>query len=267
MSSVTQRINEITQPRGGYINPSQFKVYKLPEDINKFTSMSVANGSENISAAVVGMVVDYMTRLLMSGNRRQAFNISLQGAVIAEKMFNQYGAVKEAEMLLSGIQGTDTKSIINACKLVVYDSWLRNPAEALKQRLLARKAPDAVTIQNIKFMIKRSIRFWDRYGPIVSDCFTFEPYGYTSTVDSGDGDYLTADTLWDFKVSRNELTKEHTLQLLMYWVMGQHSGQEIYKHIDKIGIFNPRLNKVYLLPVAEIPKETIEEVERKVICY
>ena len=70
MSSVTQRINEITQPRGGYINPSQFKVYKLPEDINKFTSMSVANGSENISAAVVGMVVDYMTHLLMSVNKR-----------------------------------------------------------------------------------------------------------------------------------------------------------------------------------------------------
>ena len=53
--------------------------------------------------------------------------------------------------------------------------------------------PDAETIQNIKIMVQRSVKFWEDYGPIVKDGFTFEPNGYTETVNSGDGDYLTAD--------------------------------------------------------------------------
>ena len=47
--------------------------------------------------------------------------------------------------------------------------------------------------------------------------------GYTNTVSAGDGDFTTADTLWDFKVSKMPVKKENTLQLLMYWRMGLHS--------------------------------------------
>lgn len=127
--------------------------------------------------------------------------------------------------------------------------------------------PDRNTVDNIRIMVERSIVFWNKYGPIVQDGFIFKPNGYTQTVDSGDGDYLTADTLWDFKVSKAKPTNKHTLQLLMYWIMGQHSGQEIFKSIDKLGIFNPRLNTVYLLDMKIIAQETIDEIERDVICY
>lgn len=40
--------------------------------------------------------------------------------------------------------------------------------------------------------------------------------GYTYTFESGDGDFLTADTLLDFKVSKSKPTNKHNLQLLMY---------------------------------------------------
>ena len=53
----------------------------------------------------------------------------------------------------------------------------------------------------------------------------------------------------------------------MYWIMGQHSGQRIYKNITKLGIFNPRLNKVYLINVSDIPKSVIKAIEKEVICY
>ncbi len=53
----------------------------------------------------------------------------------------------------------------------------------------------------------------------------------------------------------------------MYWIMGQHSGQEIFKTITKIGLYNPRQNVAYTLDVAKIPAEVIREVEEKVICY
>ena len=132
----------------------------------------------------------------------------------------------------------------------------------------------------MQILVKRSIDFFKEYGPITKDGFTFEPPqvdehtqknypfgGYTATVNKGDGDFLTADTLWEFKVSKRKPTSQHTLQLLMYWIMGQHSGQEIFKEITKLGIFNPRLNIVYLLDMANVPPDIIKTVENAVICY
>lgn len=78
---------------------------------------------------------------------------------------------------------------------------------------------------------------------------------------------MTTDTLWDFKVSKSAPTSKHTLQLLMYWFMGQHSGQEVFKNISKLGIFNPRLNKVYIYDTTNISKDIIDIVEKEVICY
>lgn len=54
------------------------------------------------------------------------------------------------------------------------------------------------------------------YGPKVLDGLTFEG-GYTGYVATGDGDYLTNGTLWDFKVSKQKLQNKYTLQLFMYW--------------------------------------------------
>ena len=49
--------------------------------------------------------------------------------------------------------------------------------------------------------------------------------------------------------------------------MGQHSGQEVFKNISKLGIFNPRLNKVYIYDTTNISKDIIDIVEKEVICY
>ena len=127
--------------------------------------------------------------------------------------------------------------------------------------------PDENTINNIRIMVGRSLSFWDKYGPITVDGFTFEENGYTKTVNTGDGDYLTSDTMWDFKVSKSKPTNKHTLQLLMYWIMGQHSGKAEYKNITKLGIFNPRLNVAYIFKMENVPQNIIEEIEQEVICY
>ena len=36
--------------------------------------------------------------------------------------------------------------------------------------------------------------------------------GYTKIIANGDADYLTADTLWDVKVSKKYINKNHTLR-------------------------------------------------------
>ncbi len=250
MYSVTGRINVIKQPRGGYINRKEFTINVLEDGIK-------LNEEENIHPSLVGLTVDYMTRFLMDTLKENAFLISLQGAEIAKDHFNAY-------KLLSRINGLDFESITNACKLVGYDVCFRVGMDGYKP--VEEINPDIKTVDNIKTMIKRSLCFWKEYGPIVKDGFTFEG-GYTSIISAGDGDYLTEDTLWDFKVSKKEIQSKHTLQLLIYYIMGQHSVHKEFHNIKKLGIYNPRLNKVYSIDVCNISKEVIDTVSREVIGY
>lgn len=278
MASVTGRISSIKQPRGGYIKPSEFESIVLDDGIN-------LNSDENVHGSVIGMTVDYLTRFTMGADIVEAFKISLQGAMMAEKL-GVKKSMSVAEKLIKGIKGLDDKSVINACKLVTFDVWFRNPIGAMMAKGYNETNPDRETIENIQTLVKRSITFFEKYGPVTKDGFTFEPGkpdekayekmiktgkgtygGYTVTVDSGDGDFLTADTLWDFKVSKSKPTNKHTLQLLMYWIMGQHSGQDVFKDITKLGIFNPRLNTVYLLDMSKVSADTIKTVEDEIICY
>ncbi|PFR64601.1 hypothetical protein COK29_26985, partial [Bacillus cereus] len=101
---------------------------------------------------------------------------------------------------------------------------------------------------------------------IVKDGFTFKG-GYTPSINTGDGDFLTENTIWDFKVSKSVPTNKHTLQLLIYYLMGVDSIHSEFKQIENLGIFNPRLNKVYLLPISTISNEIINEVNTTVIGY
>ena len=278
MTSVTARIKQIKQPRGGFIKPSEFTPILLEDD-------QILNEEENIHGILVGLCVEYLTRLIVTNDRMEAFRISIQGAKRAEG-FGEIGLLEVLLNLLEGVRGLDDQSIINACKIVTFDTWLRNPGKAKQTKGYNEINPDKSTVENIRILVKRSLSFFEIYGPVVKDGFTFEPVapnddefyemklfkghtygGYTHTVQSGDGDFLTEDTLWDFKVSRSKPTSQHTLQLLMYWIMGQHSGQDVYKLIDKLGIFNPRFNTIYTIDVNNISKEVIDTIENEIICY
>ena len=73
--------------------------------------------------------------------------------------------------------------------------------------------------------------------------------------------------LWDFKVSTSKPNKDHTLQLLIYYLMGRRSIHPEFQTIEKLGIFNSRQNTIYQLPIFEISDEVIKEVEANVIGY
>ena len=275
MASVTKRIAEIIQPRGGYLKPSEFDREEL------FDGREL--GTENISPNIVGMAVDYLSRFMLDRKNNpyvsletsvtKAFAISLSAYYRREQLVDS-AVLKEDKkngveigQLLSRITGLNAESIIAACKATTYDVWRRNPMSALESVGPLDINPDIQTINNIKIMVERSILFFEKYGPILADGFTFEKDGYTDVVDSGDGDFLTKDTLWDFKVSKNNITNKNTLQLLMYWIMGKHSKQLIFKYITQIGIYNPRLNTVFSYDLSNCPKQTIKDIEDKVICY
>jgi len=250
-TSVTQRIKQTVQPRGGYINPKSLNVTSLGE------GMEALNPEENVSPILVGISVDYLTRFSTGACVQDAFSISLAGAGLI-------GQTKTASKLLKGIKGLDDNSITSAVKLVGFDSVYRAGPMAYKP--VEEIDPDSVTIANIRTMVERALHFFGIYGSKVLDGFTFEG-GYTDVVSSGDGDFTTADTLWDFKVSKSPIKKEHTLQLLVYWRMGLHSVHPEFQTIKYLGIYNPRMNTVSRIAVSDIPDDVIEEVEAEVIGY
>ena len=227
----------------------------------------ILEADENRSPQTVGVVVDYLTRFMIFHDASEAFKISAEGAMRKEMMTDSNGKelVRFTE-LIQGVTGLDDKSIINACLLSEYDVWKRNLSAAMSITDYESVIPDKKTINNIRTMVERSVDFFN-INPIIKDGFTFEPDGYSAVVTSGDGDFLSKDTLWDFKVSKHDPSTDNTLQILMYYIMGKHSGNHLYDEIDKIGIFNPRLNKAYLYDMNNYSKELYEEIERDVICY
>lgn len=259
MYSVTKRIDMVKQPRGGYINPSQLKVTLFNDGI-------MLNDNENIHPTLIGLVVDYMTRFMMDGEKERAFLISLKGAIALDSLSanKDRSAVENAMKLLTDIKGIDEKSITNACKLVGYDTCSRSGIAGYKP--VEEIIPDKDTIENIMTMINRSLSFWKKYGPVKNYGFTFEG-GYTNIISKGDGDYLTKDTLWDFKVSKYDPKPNHTLQLLVYYIMGTNSTHTEFYRIKKLGIYNPRMNKAYTIDIASVPDNVIEEVSTNVIGY
>ncbi|QVK20409.1 hypothetical protein KHQ82_08750 [Mycoplasmatota bacterium] len=250
MYSVTQRIKTIKQPRGGYINPKIFGVDRINDG-------KLLNESENIHASLIGLAVDYLTRALLGSELTDAFRISIMGAHSADEMEN-------AKYLLLSIKGLDNESIRSACKLVGYDVVFRAGKTFFRGVDIIN--PDELTIENVRIMVNRSIAFFEKYGPVILDSPTFEG-GYTDIVSTGDGDFVTRDTLWDMKVSKNKPTNKHTLQLLMYYLMGKKSIHSDFDLVRNIGIFNPRLNIVYTLNINQISTDIIEKVSKEIIGY
>jgi hypothetical protein len=247
MYSVSQRVKMIKQPKNGYLDPLDMECVELEH--------GELHVSENLPGYIVGLVVDYLSRYCFNHDVDKAFEISLLGAKVANKE-------KEAKQLLNDInEELDDKCIKSACELVIYDSYLRGNVNGVDNII-----PNDETINNIRIMVKRSIKFFDNYGPISKDGFTFKD-GYTKIISSGDGDFLTHDTLWDFKVLRNEPNTSHTLQLLIYYFMGKNSNDRIFDGIENVGIFNPRLNKVYTYNVNNLDKNIKNEILTKVIGY
>ncbi|MEV5024798.1 hypothetical protein MRBLPE1_000280 [Paenibacillus sp. LPE1-1-1.1] len=248
MTSVTHRISQIKQPRGGYIRPKEFSETVLFDGIG-------LNPEESIHAILVGLAVDYMTRFIMGVPAEEAFKISLLGSQIIRQE-------DKAKKFISQIKGLDDLSITYACKLVGYDVCKR--AGSAGYQPVETIIADESTIFNIRTMVNRSVDFLGNFGPIIKEGFTFE-HGYTPTVTSGDGDYLTEDTLWDFKVSKNAPTNKQTLQLLMYYILGHRSIHKEFQEIKKLGIYNPRLNIVYLLEISKIDLMVRLEVAASVL--
>lgn len=174
------------------------------------------------------------------------------------------GRSADAERLLAMVDGFSDRSVRAACLLCGFDAASRRgPARWRAGRVVD---PGPATVYNVRRMVARTLRFMDRVGPVVWEGFTFDG-GYTDRVTSGDGDLLTADGLWDLKVSRWPPNPTYTLQLLVYWRLGLHSTHPEYLRVRRLGLYNARSDTMWSVPVARIGADAVRAVERDVIGY
>lgn len=250
MYSVTKRINLVSQPKGGYLP------VRLFDELQFWDEQELLDVTSGVKA-IQGMAVDYLTRYSLGQPKEVAFEISLLGAQAVSE-------AKEAHELLQNIVGLDSQSIFCACKLVGYDVAIRKSASFFTH--IDSEAISKELIHNIYVMVNRSVSFFRRFGPVVKCGFTMKG-GYNDIISCGDGDYITHDTLLDFKTSENVLTTKQTLQIAVYYVMGTHSIHKEFQNVRKLGVYNPLLNKAYFVDVASIPNSTFAEICRKVVGY
>lgn len=260
MFSVTQRIKQISQPKGGFV-PKTLFVRTIYDDMNEIHSFNYNNKS---LYSIQGMAVDYLTRFLITNNKSKAFNISILGAQIIDKNNNNNNESIHISNLLSKVNGLDDLSIINACKIVGYDTVYRsgvNTFHDVEEIIIPHEM-----IINIRCMVKRSIIFLNAVGPITSIDLRFEG-GYTELVSKGDGDYLTNDMLIDFKVSKKEFSIDWSLQLLMYYILGLHSIYNEYRDIKYLCVFNPLYNESYIVYIPAIDNKSKYIVSNNILGY
>lgn len=249
--SMVARVHAWHQPPGGLLPVSLFSRRVMDDPMPLHDRVA-----ETVPADIAGLYVDYMTRAMTGSDVRDAFRVPLTGARLV-------GDGARAERLVSMVDGFFGGSIRAACMLLDYDRASRHGPGGWRPR---RIDVDGPTCWNLSRMVARSLAFLDEYGPVVWRDFRFDG-GYTDLITSGDGDFLTCDTLWDFKVSKRPPTPMGTLQVLTYWRMGLHSRYPVYRSIRRLGLWNPRLDTAWLLDVDRIGDGLRGLVDERIIGY
>ena len=258
--SVTQFIKEFDQPDGGVLPVDLFDSFYVDMRDNYFIK------HDRVDPAIMGVGVDYMSRWLMSADFEGAFITPLSGAHIISELSGDNYHIERAAELSDIIKYTRNKQARyeSVLRLCAYDQIARGGGVLVN---IDEVNPEDTDIAVMERLVKRVLKFLDKFGPIVLDGFNFDG-GYTDTITHGEGDFLTDNTLWDMKTIRRDIGPYHTLQLLMYWRMGLRSQhRELFRGIQFLGIYNPRSNKIHRCPTSNIPQDAIDLTDFELIGY
>lgn len=247
MVSVVQRIKEI--PRDFHQVLPKLSEFVLTERTYKH----ILKENMNIPPHKLGLIVDYLSRFMVTNDKIDAFKVPLIGADYVNELFF-------AEKYLNQITGLDDKSIIAAVTLISYDNIARGGRFDPLQTPLNQES-----LFSIRELVNRSLDFYQEY-PVILEGFTFGK-GYTNIIDRGDGDFITQDTLFDMKVSKYPPSRDHIWQIIIYYFMAKESGIKELENVSKIGIYNPRLNNVYTFDMSDFPDLQTKIIRTKIIGY
>lgn len=260
-TTVTGRIREVKQPRGGLIKKSDFTKELLHPD-SQFISLT----DESLTPALVGLTVDYLTRYQLYG-ATEAFAISRIGLHNLEISTGHFGDQFFFAEIAKLKHDLDQTTILTAAQLASFDTFYRtgygNPYSYRNLKL------NEITYEHIKTMVFRTLNFLQQKTDekqLVTD-FNFDG-GYTQTIVNGDGDFHDDHGLWDLKVSKQQFSTKWSLQIVIYYLMGLHSyDAEIYQKMQTLGIYNPRYDVLMSLATNKLTPELRQYIDTNIIGY
>ena len=246
MASLTKHIKASKQPADGYIPVSAF-TYK------KHNSYTVADLYKNEN--IILPAVQYILQMYISENVDK-------NLLMIETALRNAPFTNKNELIKQFYNGIASKNPIASAEYAVK---LANIEVMFRLVTLPDKAePDIQILESVSLMSERCKDF---FGRSVKLCgFDFEG-GYSERITSGNGGYLTNDTLWIITVS-DSVTSYDTLLVSVQYIMGLHSYISPYfKKLKRLGIYNPRLDAEYTLNICDIPKKVIQEISKHIIQY
>lgn len=260
MTGIVEGTRDVEQPPGGFLGLDRFDPVPISQATNRVPIR------ENIPATVVDGTVSLLS-CLDAMARDTGFDVD--GAVLLERaeeavfetvhgeMFEREAASVFAKGVSAHVGGFDYPAIDCACKLVsCILPDIRVSPLAIR--------PDDRTCANISTMVDRVSSFLDVMGPARRICFRLNG-GYGRNIDRGFGMFLTDNCLWDVVSSHDPLPQDARLRLLVRYGMCTRAADPALKSIPNIGVFNPRLHCAYMMPVRDIPPESLTFISECVI--
>lgn len=257
MSTVTNRVGQIKK-QSRFLKLSDFEKNYFEDGLN-------LSDDASISAQLIGTVVESLSEFLLGQDKNEVFKEAAFGLHLLNKtgQGNDESTMGDILELLSNIKGLDKESIQYACLLSNYELYYRSAYYVP----LSIESINDETISNIQILVNRTVKYFSENTTFVTSGVTFEG-AYNDVIQKGDMDILTEDGLWEIKVKKSHIQTKDSLQLLTYYVLGLHSdNKEMFTKLNKIGVFNPRLNLAYIVNISDIAQETIYNVEKEVIGY
>ena len=129
---------------------------------------------------------------------------------------------------------------------------------------LIDELPDEHTIENIREMVNRSLRYFQHQAKLVNvgDRLSVK---YKEDNIYGDYDYLTDDSLIDMKVLSKKIANKYTLQIILYWILGMKSKKKLFSNVRYLKFYNPRLNVEYSFDLDDLTPEILKPILEEVL--
>lgn len=274
--SVTQMVqHKGLQPNGGFINPKDLTIEKLDEDNYRYATYLrlVESGymMMNLPPQIIGMVFDYLLRieLFLAPETdikelvTDSFRPSIIGAIKADQKDD--ASAKLANIILNySKDDRDYYEIVkSAAQLVHYDSVLRAghyDPDSQKQ------SPNEEDVSTLLLMLNATQMYLMDNEDIVDFGVGFTANG-TSNMLPSDADLISERSIIDIKLTKTQPTAKHTFQLILYYILGLHEYPEIFRHISRLKIINPRLGNAYSYSIDNIDIHILSKIEREIMGY
>lgn len=225
------------------------------EKLSSKPSKLMPRKEENISALLVGRMVDILTRTQLLSEKRKTF--SLRDALCdvnprAAQLGRNVALQKENELL-----GTLTD--INRDTVIVLHRILHGLSHwQMKKRPRCTK-PNRKVVNNILYMVNISSDYFrtqpdlDSGRTLKAECFNKL---WPTKID-----YVTETGLWDMVVSEYPPTGQSLLKLIAYDILAFDTPEYKNREFMEVGIVNPRLEYRYWLPCNQFPVDLYENLQ------